>query len=80
MAKDALVDVLKGLLNEVTALRFHGGSYAKLTQAQGLADGYMRALMDAGLVDAKTLLKVVSEERARFVSKEETSSNHVVAA
>ena len=33
---------------DVTRARFAGGAYAKLARAHGYADGYMRALLDAG--------------------------------
>ena len=52
---------------EVLRARFDGAAYAKLARAHGYADGYMRALLDAGLVEKRELLKVVGAERRRFV-------------
>ncbi|MEO0324606.1 MAG: hypothetical protein AAF447_16710 [Myxococcota bacterium] len=67
MTRDELVETLKELLREVLRARFDGAAYAKLARAHGYADGYMRALLDAGLVDKRELLKVVGAERRRFV-------------
>ena len=64
---DKLLETLKTLLRDVLKARFDGAAYAKLARAHGYADGYMRALMDAGLVNQKDLLKLVGEERRRFV-------------
>ncbi len=67
MTRDELVETLKELLREVLRARFDGAAYAKLARAHGYADGYMRALLDAGLVEKRELLKVVGAERRRFV-------------
>ena len=48
--------------------RFEGAAYAKLARAHGYADGYMRALLDAELVDRDGLLKLVGDERERFIA------------
>ena len=45
-----------------------GGAYAKLSRANGYADGYMAALLDAGLVERDGLLKLVGEERLKLVT------------
>ena len=68
MANQHLIDALRGLLNDVLKARFEGASYAKLSRANGLADGYMRALLDAKLVDRDALLRVIGDERQRFVA------------
>ncbi|MEM7604474.1 MAG: hypothetical protein AAF411_03885 [Myxococcota bacterium] len=65
--QDALLRTLKDLLREVLHARFDGAAYAKLARAHGYADGYMRALLDSGLVSQKELLKLVGEERRRFL-------------
>jgi hypothetical protein len=64
MAREELMNVLRRLLREVTTARFEGGAYAKLSRAHGYADGYMAALLDAGVMERDSLLKLVSEERA----------------
>jgi hypothetical protein len=70
MQRDQLLGVLKGLLKDVLKARFDGVAYAKLMRAHGYADGYMRALMDAKLVDKDELLRLVGDERRRFVEEE----------
>jgi alanine racemase len=41
-----------------------------MMRAHGYADGYMRALLDAGLVDRAEMLKVVGFVRTDVVSAE----------
>ena len=67
--RDQLMDTLKTLLRDVLRARFDGAAYAKLARAHGYADGYMRALLDAGLVEQKELLELVGNERRRFVDE-----------
>jgi len=69
MKIDELKNVLRGLLREVLEARFQGGAYAKLARSHGYADGYMRALLDAGLIEKRELLQLVSAERQRFVDE-----------
>jgi hypothetical protein len=66
MAKDELIDVLRRLLRDAVRARFEGGAYAKLSRAHCYADGYMAALLDAGLLERDAVLRVVSEERTRI--------------
>ncbi|MEM9192655.1 MAG: hypothetical protein AAGF12_26010 [Myxococcota bacterium] len=68
MSKEDMVSTLRGLLQSVLEARFSGVRYAKLARAHGYADGYMRALMDAGLLDKDEVLEVVCDERKRFVA------------
>jgi hypothetical protein len=58
-----LLDNLKVLVRDMLRLRNTGVAHAKLARAQGLVDGYMRVLLEAGLADHKALLAIVSEER-----------------
>lgn len=62
-SKNQLLEHLRVMLRDVFRLRNEGAAYAKLARAQGQADGYMRALLDAGVADQKQLLKLVSDER-----------------
>jgi len=71
MRKDELMGVLGGLLKDVLKARFAGTERAKLARAHGYADGYMRALLDAGLVDKSTLLHVVGESNTAFLAAED---------
>ncbi len=73
MAKDELLEVLRGLLDDVLKARFGGVAYAKLSRAHGYADGYMRALLDAGLVDKQRLFDLVSDQRRRFLDDQQAA-------
>ena len=74
MNLDELKTTLRGLVRKTIETRFSGANYASLAQARGYADGYMRALLDADLIDQKQLLDLVTAERRRFV--EEASGLH----
>lgn len=69
MDLDELKGTLRGLVRKTIETRFSGANYASLAQARGYADGYMRALLDAELVDQKELLELVNAERRRFVDE-----------
>ncbi len=71
MRKDELISVLGGLLKDVLKARFAGTERAKLARAHGYADGYMKALLDTGLVDKASLLRAVSESRAEYLDAED---------
>jgi hypothetical protein len=77
MNKMQLVETLRGMLRENMEGRFAGGSYAKLARANGYADGFMAALLDAGIFEQRELLQIVTEERNRFVdSASESAATH----
>ena len=78
--RDQLMDTLKTLLRDVLRARFDGAAYAKLARAHGYADGYMRALLDAGLVEQKELLDLVGAERRRFVDEAPSGTASASAA
>lgn len=69
MTKLELLSTVRTLVADVTRARFEGGAYAKLMRAHGYADGYMRALLDAGLVDRTELLRVVGNARIDVVGE-----------
>jgi hypothetical protein len=58
-----MVQTLRRMLREALTLRSSGAAYARLAQANGVIDGYMQALLDAGLVQDAELLAIVSEIR-----------------
>ncbi len=70
MGKSELLDRVRALVADVTRARFEGSAYAKLMRAHGYADGYMRALMDAGLVERDVLLRAVGDARRDVVDNE----------
>jgi hypothetical protein len=63
MGKERLILEVRGLLRRALESRYEGGLQVKKAQAQAYADGYVRALMDADLVDRDQLLRLVGEER-----------------
>lgn len=69
MTKTELLSQVRALIADVTRARFDGGAHAKMMRAHGYADGYMRALLNTGLVDQAELLQLVSRERRRFVDE-----------
>ena len=61
--RDALLDTLRGLLRESFELRYRGASYALQARAQGYADGFMRSLLDSGLMTEREMLTFVRDVR-----------------
>jgi hypothetical protein len=62
-SKSEMLQNLRMLLKEAFQLRNQGAAYAKIARAQGYADGYMRMLLDARLVDQRELLQFIGETR-----------------
>ncbi len=69
MEKEQLKATVAELLEQVLKARFGGTAYARLSRAHGYADGYMAALLDAGIVHKDELLALVSETRRDYVAK-----------
>ncbi len=69
MEKEQLKATLAELLEDVLKARFGGTAYARLSRAHGYADGYMAALLDAGIVDKHELLELVSATRRDYVAR-----------
>ncbi|HEU5073166.1 MAG TPA: hypothetical protein VFU02_03320 [Polyangiaceae bacterium] len=65
MPKVPLVQTLRELLRDVFRQRGAGVPNARFARALGYTDGYMQALIDAGLAAERELLQVVAEERCR---------------
>ncbi|MGC4088286.1 MAG: hypothetical protein QM756_10370 [Polyangiaceae bacterium] len=62
-SKAELLDTLRTLLREALKLRQEGATTPKLARTSALVDGYMRALLDAGLASQAELLALVAAER-----------------
>lgn len=62
--KNQMLQELEVLLRDMLDMRYRGGDHARLAHAQGLVDGYMRALMESGMATRDELLAVVREQRA----------------
>jgi hypothetical protein len=63
MSKNDALIRLRTHLSDLFDARFGGADGARYARVQGLADGYMQALEDMGLADARELLAVVRDER-----------------
>jgi hypothetical protein len=71
MGKEEHLARISELVRQVTEARFEGAAYAKLARIHGYADGYMRALLDAGLVDRDELLSVVGDARKAVIDADD---------
>jgi hypothetical protein len=58
-----LHDVLRALLRESMRLQLMGANQPRLSQAQGYVDGFVHALVEAGISDHRSLLAIVREIR-----------------
>ncbi len=61
--KEALLQSLRTLLRASFELRRQGALNEKQAKAQGYADGYLRALVDAGIASERELLVFVQDVR-----------------
>ena len=68
MGHDELLPRGRGLLDQALQGRFEGRPHTDKVQAQAYADGYMRALADAGLMDQGRLLQAVGQQRRAFLA------------
>ncbi len=59
-----LREILKVMLRESLRLGAEGAQRSRLLHAQGCADGFMRALVEAGICDHRELLTLVRDVRA----------------
>lgn len=53
------------MLGDVFTAKAAGESYGRLARAHGYVDGYMRAMLEMGIVTKAELLEVVNAERER---------------
>lgn len=49
-SKAEMMAELRTMLRDVFAARSEGAAYARLARAHGYVDGYMRAMMEAGVI------------------------------
>jgi hypothetical protein len=64
-SKVEVVAELRGMLADVFAAKASGEAYGRLARAHGYVDGFMRALLDMGVVTKAELLELVNAERER---------------
>jgi hypothetical protein len=65
--KQEIISELRTMLRDIFVAKSAGENYARLSRAHGYVDGYMRALLEVGLVEKEELLAIVATER-EFVS------------
>lgn len=63
---------LRGLVAELYEMRYTGDDAVRIARAQGVADGYMRALSDLGIASDAELLSVVSGARERATTRSDS--------
>jgi hypothetical protein len=63
--RDVLLQTLRGLLGKAFSLHQKGAAGARLGRCYGMADGYMRALIELGVATQKELGLLVAEERTK---------------
>ena len=68
--REKMVGALRDRLHEAFMARYQGAAYARLARATGYADGYLQAMIDAGIVQEKDMLALVGEERQRALRTE----------
>jgi hypothetical protein len=61
--KVEILSELRTMLRDVFAAKSGGETYARLARAHGYVDGYMRGLLETGLVTKEELLAIVAGER-----------------
>jgi hypothetical protein len=64
--RDQVIVELRRLLHDLFVATEQGVAQPRLARAHGYADGYMKGLLQAGIVSQRELLSIVSEERGRI--------------
>ncbi len=60
---------LRAIVHELYDARYAGADASRIVRAQGLADGYMRALSDLGLARDSELLEVIEKAERQVAAK-----------
>lgn len=63
--KAELIADVRAMLCDVFSAKNAGETYGRLARAHGYVDGYMRALLELGIVTKDELLELVNSERER---------------
>jgi hypothetical protein len=81
--KEEMLSAVEGMLKEAFLAKAEGASQPRLARAYGYADGYLKALLDAGLATQKELLALVADVRTAIggpaTETKEASSTEVAA-
>lgn len=81
-SKAEVMAELRSMLADVFAAKASGEAYERLARAHGYVDGFMRALLDMGIVTKGELLALVNVERERSTGAkvpQELASTEVAA-
>ncbi|MCK9523076.1 MAG: hypothetical protein M0R76_08530 [Proteobacteria bacterium] len=70
---------LRECLSRLFDARYSGTTSVAYAHQQGMADGYMQALRDLGLVTDADLLRIVADERARAGERADSAPRHIPA-
>jgi hypothetical protein len=63
--KPEVLSELQSMLRDVLTAAAAGTTYQRIARAHGYVDGYMRALLDLGVVEHRELVQLVAAERER---------------
>jgi hypothetical protein len=66
MAETQAFTELRLRIREMLELMRQGSTFPKLSRAQGVVDGYMKALLETGQASQRELLALVNEVRAEM--------------
>jgi hypothetical protein len=72
-----VISELRTMLADVFAAKASGETYGRLARAHGYVDGYMRALIELGVMTKDELVEIVSSERERSHADEVTDTAEV---
>jgi hypothetical protein len=64
--KAEMLTAVGGMLKEAFLAKAQGAAQPRLARAYGYADGYLKALLDAGLATQSELLDIVAEIRTEI--------------
>jgi hypothetical protein len=62
--KAEMLTAVEGMLKEAFLAKAEGASQPRLARTFGYADGYLKALLDAGLATQSELLAIVADVRS----------------
>jgi hypothetical protein len=79
MSKSDAIAQLRRHLAELFDARFGGADAVRFAKAQGFADGYIQALVDAGEIGPGEILALVSEERSAAAARADSTYGIVPA-
>jgi hypothetical protein len=80
MGYDELTTEVRKLLRAAFEARYRGELHVHKVRAHAYADGYMRALLDAGLLDQQESLRLVADARAELAAASPASEGIAAAS